>query len=186
MEKIQWQISVPIFRNRVILKQLGLAIGIPFGLVALVIGLTSGKSVYALYGLGIIVVLLFLTWRFIMAVYRGKYEAEFVLDGKGILCRTQAKQAKKNRIINSLTVVLGLLSGKPAAAGAGMLAQSRQEVSLRWNRVTRVKYKPKSRTILLRGGWTENIALFCADENYEQVEAFVRQNIPLPMKGDNR
>ncbi len=186
MEKIQWQISVPIFRNTVILKQLGLAIGIPFGLVALVIGLSSGKSVYTLYGLGFIVALLFFTWLFIMAVYRGRYEAEFVLDDKGILCRTQAKQAKKNRIINALTVVLGLLSSKPAAVGAGMLAQSRQEVFLKWNRVTKVKYKPNSRTILLRGGWTENIALFCADENYEQIEAFVRRNISLPTKRDDR
>lgn len=170
MEKIQWQISVPIFRNTVILKQLGIAIGIPFGLVALVIGLASGKSVYALYGLGLIAALLFFTWLFIMAVYRGKYEAEFVLDDKGVLCRTQTKQAKKNRVVNALTVVLGLLSGKPAAAGAGMLAQSRQEVFLRWNHITKVKYKPKSRTILLRGGWTEQIALFCADENYPQIE----------------
>ena len=62
MEKIQWQISVPIFRNTVILKQLGLTIGIPFGLVALVIGLSSGKSVYTLYGLGLIAALLFFTW----------------------------------------------------------------------------------------------------------------------------
>lgn len=186
MEKIQWQISVPIFRNTVILKQLGLAIGIPFGLVALVIGLTSGKSVYTLYGLGLIAALLFFTWLFIIAVYRGKYEAEFVLDGKGVLCRTQAKQAKKNRIINALTVVLGLLSGKPAAAGAGMMAQSQQEVSMRWNRITKVKYKPKSHTILLRGGWTENIALFCADENYEQIEVFVHRNTTLPKKGGGR
>jgi len=79
--------------------------GIPFGLVALVIGLASGKSVYALYGLGFITALLL----FIMAVYRGKYEAEFVLDDKGVLCRTQAKQSKKNRTVNALTVVLGLL-----------------------------------------------------------------------------
>lgn len=170
MEKIQWQISVPIFRNSVILKQLGIAVGIPFGLVAVVIGLTSGKSVYTLYGLGLIALLLLLSWLFIAVVYRGKYAAEFVLDEKGVLCRTHAKQAKKNRIINTLIVLLGLLSGKPTAAGAGMLAQSRQEVFLRWNRITKVKYKPKSRTILLRGGLTEQIALFCTDENYPQIE----------------
>lgn len=170
MENMQWQISIPIFKNTVILKQLGIAIGIPFGLVALVIGFASGKSVYVLYGLGLIGALLFFTWLFIMAVYRGKYEAEFVLDDKGALCRTQAKQANKNRIVNALTLVLGLLSGKPAAAGAGMLAQSRQEVFLKWNRVTKVKYKPKSHTILIRGGWTEQIALFCAAENYLQIE----------------
>lgn len=186
MEKIQWQISVPIFRNTVILKQLGLAIGIPFGLVALVIVLVSGRSLDTLYALGFIAALLILTWLFVMAAYRGKYEAEFVLDKKGALCRTQARQARKNRIINIFAVIFGLLSGRPAAAGAGILAQSRQEVSLRWNRVTRVKYKPKSHTILLQGGWTENIALFCADENYEQVEVFVRRNTTLPKKGGDR
>ena len=173
MEKIQWQISVPIFRNTVILKQLGLAIGIPFGLVVLVIGLTSGKSVYTLYGLGLIAALLLLSWLLILAVYRGKYEAEFVLDGQGVLCRTQAKQAKRNRVINALTVVLGFLSGKPAAAGAGMLAQSRQEVFLRWSRVTKVQYKLKNRTILLRGGLAEQIALFCTAESYPLIEQAV-------------
>jgi len=169
-EKIKWRISVPIFKNTVILKQLGLAIGIPFGLVALVIGLASGKSVYALYGLGLIAALLFFTWLFIMAVYRGEYEAEFVLDEKGVICRTQARQAKRNQIANALTVILGLFSGKPAAAGAGMLAQSRQETFLKWNHVTKVNYKPKSHTILLRGGWTEQVVLFCTEDNYTPVE----------------
>lgn len=185
-EAVRWEISVPIFKNTVILKQLGLAIGIPFGLVALVIVLVSGRSLDTLYALGFIAALLILTWLFVMAAYRGKYEAEFVLDKKGALCRTQAKQAEKNRIINTLTVILGLLTGKSAATGAGMLAQSRQEVFLKWNRVTRVKYKPNGRTVLLRGGWTESIALFCADENYEQVEVFVRRNTTLPKKGGDR
>lgn len=183
---VRWEISVPIFKNTVILKQLGLALGIPFGLVALVIVLISGRSRDTLYALGFIASPLILTWLFVMAAYRGKYEAEFVLDGKGVLCRTGAKQARKNRIINTLTVILGLLTGKPAAAGAGMLAESRQETFLRWNCITKVKYKSKRHTILLRGGWTENIVLFCTEENYETVEAFVRRNIPLPMKGDNR
>lgn len=170
MERIEWKISVPIFKNTVILKQLGIAVGIPFGLVAFVVGFASGKSVYVLYGLGLIVALLLFTLLFIVALYRGKYEVEFVLDNKGALCRTQTKQAKKNCVINALTVILGLLSGKPAVAGTGMLAQSRQETFLKWNRVTRVKYKPKSHTILLRGGWTEDIALFCTEDNYAPVK----------------
>jgi len=170
--KIEWRISVSIFKNTVILKQLGLAIGIPFGLITLVIVL-SGRSRDALYALGLVAALLILTWLFIMTVYRGKYEAEFVLDQKGALCRTQASQARKNRIVNALTVVLGLLSGKPAAAGAGILAQSRQDVFIRWNGVTKIRCKPKSCTILLRGSWTEQIALFCTRENYYAVEQFI-------------
>lgn len=176
-EEIRWKISVPIFMNMVILKQLGLAIGIPFGLVALIIVLVSGRSRDTLYALGFIAALLILTGLFIMAVYRGKYEAEFVLDGKGILCRTQAKQAKKNRIVNTLTVMLGLLSGKPAVAGAGMLAQSKQEVFILWSRVQTVKYKPHSHTILLRGSSGKHIALFCTGDNYMQTELFVNERL---------
>lgn len=173
MERTEWKISVPIFKNTLILQQLGIAIGIPFGIVALIVSIASGKSVYMLYGLGLIGTLLFLTWLFIMAVYRGNYDAEFVLDSDGALCRTQAKQAKKNWIINILTVFLGLFSGKPALAGAGMLAQSRQEVFLRWNRIKKVAYKPRSRTILLRAGWMESMALLCTEDNYAQVEKLV-------------
>lgn len=118
---IRWQISMPIFKNPVILRQLAVALGIPIGLVALIIGLSSGKGTDTLYALGLIVVVLVLAWLFIMAAYQGKYEAEFILDNKGALFRTQAKQAKKNRVINTLTVVLGLFTGRSAVAGAGLL-----------------------------------------------------------------
>lgn len=170
MDRIQWEISVPIFRNSVILKQLGIALGISFGLVAVIIWLISGEIIYSLYFLCLVAGLLFLTWLFILAVYGGKYDVEFELDSKGALSRTQSKQARKNRIINGLTIFLGMLSDKPSAVGAGKLAQSRQEVFLKWSKITKVKYKPRSFTILLRGGWTENIALFCSSENYYQIE----------------
>ena len=109
----------------------------------------------------------------IMIVYHGKYDVEYVVDNEGVHCRTQEKQANTNRLINGLTVALGLLSGKPSTAGAGMLAQSRQNEFLKWSHVTKARYKPKQKVIVLRGGWTENITLFCSKENYEQVEQIV-------------
>lgn len=172
---LQWEIKVSIFKNSVILKQLGLAIGIPFGLVALIIALSSKGSRDTIYALGLIALLLILTWLLIMLVYRGKYEVEFVLDNNGVLCRTKARQAKRNRVMNSLTVILGLLTGKPTVAGAGLLAQSRQEVFIRWSHVTKVKYKPQRHTVLIRSGWTDQIALFCTQDNYDLVERLIRQ-----------
>lgn len=172
---MEWKISVPIFKNTMILKQLGIAVGIPFGLVVIIIGASSGRSVDTLYGIGLIGLLLFFSWILVMAVYGGKYEVEFILNDEGVLCRTQAKQAEKNRIVNALTIALGLLTGKPAAAGAGLLARERQSVYLRWNRITKVSYQPEHRTILLRGDFTENIGLFCTKENYAIAEAFTRQ-----------
>lgn len=173
MTNMEWKISVLIFKDPIILKQLGIAVGIPFGLVVLTIVLTAGRSIYTLYALGLIGMLLFFTWAFVMVVYGGKYEVEFILNNEGVLCRTQEKQAGRNRIINALTVAAGLLSGKPAVAGAGLLAQKRQSVYLRWNRITKVSYQPVRRTILLRGGWTENIGIFCTKDNYSQVEMFI-------------
>lgn len=171
--EIQWRISVPLYKNTMIWRQLRLAAGIPFGLVTLVVALSSGKSVYVLYGLGLIAVLLFFIWMFIMAVYQGTYEAEFVLDDKGALCRTPAKRAIKSPVVNTLAAALEFLwrlSGRPAVTGSGLLARPQQTGSLRWDRVTEVKYKPKSRTILLRDGRRENVALFCTADNYAQVE----------------
>ncbi len=78
----------------------------------MILAITTGQAELALYILGICTALT-VTWLFYWRL-RGRYDAEFVLDRKGVLCRTQAKQAKKNRIVNALTVILGLLSGKPA------------------------------------------------------------------------
>lgn len=185
-EVLKWEINVSIFKNSVILKQLGLAIGIPFGLVALIIALSSKGSRDTIYALGLIASLLILTWLLIMIVYRGKYEVEFVLDNNGVLCRTKAKQAKRNRVINSLTVILGLFTGKPTVAGAGLLAQSRQEVFIRWSKVTEIKYKPQSQTVLIRSGWTENIALFCTQDNYILVERLIRQKTAQTVPVSNK
>lgn len=169
-EEVRWEISVPIFKNRIILKQLGLAIGIPFGLVLVIIWLASGFNIYTLYAFGLIIALFILTWLLLIVVYRGRYEVVFVLNCKGVLSFRQAKEVKKNQLVNGLTIVLGLLSGKPATVGAGMLALSRQKTFLKWKDVTKVIYKPESHTILLWGGWSEQVAVFCTGENYSQVK----------------
>jgi hypothetical protein len=46
MSKLNWEIYVPMFRNRFILKGLGLALGIPFGVVIVVIIITAGGDIF--------------------------------------------------------------------------------------------------------------------------------------------
>lgn len=171
-QEISWKISVPIFRNSIIIKQLAIAIGIPFGVVGLIIAITSGASRDTFYAIGLIAALMLFTWIFIMAVYRGRYEAEFVLDEKGVTCRTQEKQRNKNRIINTLTVILGFISGKPAVSGAGMLAQSGQKVFIRWKDVRKLKTDSKGKSIYIKGNFMEQIAVFCTADNYEEAVEF--------------
>jgi hypothetical protein len=179
VEKFEWSIQIPIFKNPVILKQLGIAIGIPFGLLLIFFFIVSTPEnrIYSLYALGAILLLFLLTYLFIILVYKGKYSVSFILDDKGIQSFTQADMVKKNKIINGLTIGLGLLAGKPTVAGAGMLANSKQTVGLKWNKVQRVKYNPRQNTILLRGNPMENIGVFCTPENYLFVEAFIKNKL---------
>lgn len=180
IEKVQWEINVPMFRNTVILKDLGIAIGIPFGILILILLIVSGGDIsadgigYPLIAIG---TLFFVSFLFIMLVYGGKYAAGYIIDAKGILNYTQKKQAKRNKIINSLLVVVGLLLGKPSAAGAGILAQSRQSVLVKWKSIRKVKVYPSSKSIVVKGGFAEKIALFCNDDNFEYVKDIILNKV---------
>lgn len=99
--KFCWEIDVPIFKNNVILKDLGIALGIPFG----------------------------------------------------------------------------LLSGRPSTAGAGILAQSRQSVLVKWKSIRKVKIYPSSKSIVIKGGFAEKIALFCSDDNFEYVKYIILSKV---------
>ena len=179
MNNIEWSIDVPIFKHSLILKQLGIAIGIPFGLLFIFFFLISNPEnrIYSLYAFGIILLLFLLTYLFIMLVYKGKYSVSFSMDDDGIRCTTRADMAKKNRIVNGLTVSLGLLAGKSSIAGAGLLANSKQTVYLKWNQIKNVKYDRNSQSIVLRSHPMESIGVFCTRENYSQVETFIKDKL---------
>ena len=177
-KRLQWEIYVPIFRNRFILQGLGLAIGLPFGVVIAVIVITAGGDIFgtdAKYALGLIALLFILTFFLIMIVYGGKYAPGVIVDETGIVNYTQIKHARRSRIINRLLIALGLFSGSPTAVGTGMIAQSRLEMRLRWKSIRKVRYYPKSHTILVRAGYMEKIAVFCTPENYSEVEKMIKE-----------
>ena len=167
-EQIAWTIRVPLFGNPVIRRQLGFAIGIPFGLLMLFLAFVQAWEVLIL-----IAGFLLLAYLFVLMIWGGKYDAGFRLDKTGIRNYTMKKQARKNRIINLLTLTLGLFSGKPAVAGVAILAQSRQDVLVKWNAVKKVKMYAKTRTVMVNAGFGENIAVFCTPENYASVVSFI-------------
>lgn len=178
-DDLAWTIQVPIFRNSLILKQLALAIGLPFGAVILFLFISSrpDNRIYAIYALGLVGLLFLLTCLLVWSLYGGKYDAGFVINQKGILCYTQSTQAKTNRIINGLTAVLGLASGQPTVTGAALLANAKQSTFLSWKDVRKVKFLPHQQTIMLRGAWTQRIALFCTPETYGPAEELLRRKI---------
>ena len=172
-DELKWEIDVSIFKNPLIVKQLGLAIGLPFGILIIILVLITTEIRYLFYSLALIGFLFLLTYIVIMVLYKGRYSVGFVIDNKGIRCYTQKKQAKKNRMINSLAIILGIFFRKPGVAGAGMLAQSRQDSRINWKHVKKISYRPRNFMILVKGNFAEHIAIFCTSENYEQVKSII-------------
>jgi len=176
MSYFNWETKVSIFKNRFILKEIGIAVGIPFGLLIVFILYISRGDIFgtdAKYAIGIIAILFALTSLFLLVVYKGKYAPGFIVDNEGIINYTQSKQAKTNLIVNLLSIVLGLFKGNFTVAGAGMLAHSKQVIKVKWKNVRKVKYYPKQYTVYVQGGFAERIAVFCTKENYGEVSKFI-------------
>ena len=178
-----WSIRVPIFKNALLLRQLGLAIGIPFGIIILILLLVSPGAPYLYYALGLIGLLLLLTGLVLLIVFRGTYDVDYKLGDREVTSRIQENQAAKYRRINRAAILLGLFARNYSAAGAGVLAQGRQGQVLAWKRVRKVTYRPKRRTIILKSVPGDSIVLFCTPENYACVEAYVSLKSKAPATG---
>jgi hypothetical protein len=180
MEKIQWEIYIKIFKNKFILKGLFFAIGIPFGVLVIVIIFLSGGDIMdtdAKYALFLIFLLFIITYIIIIIIYGGKYAPGFIIDDKGITNYTQDNQGKKNKIINTILIIFGLYGGNFSAAGSGVIAQSRQVIKIKWKEIRKVKYYPREYTIIVRGSFNNKLAIFCTKENYAEVENAIKEKI---------
>lgn len=171
MKNLSWDVEVPIFKNKIILKQLGFAIGIPFGLL-LFIMLIMG----AYYGAIMVVSLLILTAIIVMIVFKGTYDLHIEISDSGIKYKNQSKQAEKVRKMSFLAVILGFFAKTPTAAGAGLLSAGRIEMFVRWTDIRNVKYIDRQRTIMVKGGFSQNMALFCLEDNYESIKKIIDDN----------
>jgi hypothetical protein len=172
-KRIEWKIDIPIFRHPLILKQLGIAIGIPFGTLIILLIIFTQEIRYLIYALLLIGLTFLGTYLTIILAYQGKYKVGFIIDDTQLRCYTQKKQAKKNKIINSLAIILGMFSSKYSVSGAGMLAQSRQDTRIKWKNVKKVTYHPKKHFIHIKGNFADNMTVFCTQENYDQIASII-------------
>ena len=172
MDEFNWSIRMPFLKNRIIRNQLSLAIGIPFGILCVVL-----LAVQAYSGLAMVGGALVFGFLLVMLIFRGTYDVEFTLDDKGVTCETQSRQKKRVRRMATATTVMGVLAGNPTTVAAGLMAGARTKERLLWKRIRKVKYLERQSTIMLRAGFGESIAVFCTEENYKQVSAFIRHKL---------
>ena len=180
MNRIQWERTVSIFRNRFVLRGILLALGIPFAGILLLLAILTKYDIfgadakYVFFLIGIFAVLVVLL---VITLFSGKFAPGFIVDDEGIINYSQQKPAKKNKLFNMFLIVFGLFRGSYAPAGTEFLSQTRQIVKIRWNNLRKVHYYPKQYTILVKGGFTEKIILFCTKSNYAVVAQKVREKM---------
>lgn len=178
--EIHWDIVVLIFKNRVILQELGITLGIPFGMLLIVLALSTGGSffdnqttIFAAVFFGLFLAVSFL---FVLLVM-GRYPVSYVLDDSGISYTPQDKQEKRKRLVNTLAIVFGLLSGKPSVAGAGLLANTRQKMFLPWSKIKKIKKYPRSYTLVIYAKPAGKMGVFCTPKNYPEISAILEKHI---------
>jgi len=179
-EKLTWEAAVPLMRSTVVLRQLAIALLVPFTLVAsflLILQAIEGDLTWASAWQIVRIFLLImggfvlLSVLIILLFYGNRYEYRFTLDKQGITAATTGRTRKKNTIVN----VLLILSGRPSAAGAGLLAHSRQGEHIRWQDVDGLTAHAGRHEIVLRRGKRAVMLVQCTAENYEPVLNHIRQ-----------
>ncbi len=167
--EIKWAIRVPILKSGLILKQLGLTIGIPFGMLTVFLFV-----IQAYFGLLIVGVAVIFSLLLVSVIFRGTYDVEYILDQKGILCRNQTVQKDRVKKLSAAAFGLGLLSHNYAAAGAGALAGAGTEIKIPWKRIRKIKFNDKSATVSVYAGIGQSIALFCTEDRYPATKRFIQ------------
>ncbi|HUU75694.1 MAG TPA: zinc-ribbon domain-containing protein [Methanoregulaceae archaeon] len=86
--------------------------------------------------------------------------------------------SKKTSDVNTGIAVGGTLLGSLTAAGAGILAKSRENDFIRWDETRTVALNNKKKTVTVtRKSLVFPIRLYCTGENYKQVVKFIRQHV---------
>jgi hypothetical protein len=120
-------------------------------------------------GLGFLMVL-------VMVLFFGnRFRAGFSVTPSGVSFETAMRRAKWS---SRAAVLVGAVAGSPGTAGAGLLAQSSEDVSIPWGDVRRVKVHGEHCVLSIMNGWRVVIRLYCTPENFEQVHSLVGRYAP--------
>lgn len=94
-----------------------------------------------------------------------RQRARFIVSAKGVEYRAE----KRERAINRLAILAGLLTLNPTAAGAGTLAMTREKLFVPWDAIERVVVHSRPRVISLRNSWRTVLRLHCTPELFDEV-----------------
>jgi hypothetical protein len=104
-------------------------------------------------------------------IFGNRFPTRFAVNPEGVFYQSQSGRAAK---LNRAAIIIGLLARKPGAAGAGMLAASRESGGVDWEDVHKIREYPDQKVVSLMNSWRVVVRLYCTPDNYPRVLGLVR------------
>lgn len=176
-----WERDVPLLTNPAILRSVLLlwlvTAGVMCALVGGIVAVTDGlKSAVPIVEMCLTIVggLALLSFLIMVLLFGNRMRMAFAIDERGVVARVIDRRAKAT---NRLAFLMGMLAGRPGAAGAGLIAMSDEERSAVWSSIVEARYDSRHLTITLRNGWRPILHLFCSPENFREVADRVARSL---------
>lgn len=180
-DRIEWDAKMPVI-GRTEIRQVFLGIGIAglfltLFLVILELASPTPASVlnYLFVGMvmtGFILFLAVLAVLILHVITKGGHMYRFIIDPEGA-AYLPGKDAGR---MTDTMAVLGLLSGNPTVAGAGLIARGQASGGIRWREVKDVRLIPEEKKIYIaRKALVNPVLICCTDETYPVAVELVRR-----------
>lgn len=178
---LRWDIDIPLLTNVHMLRaMLTVTLGsaaLVGALVSLMLAVQGDWSaippllgLFAAAGLGFALLALLVMGL----VFGNRLRARFSVDDQGVGFQTRDRVAKAS---NRAALVLGLVLGRPGAAGSGLLAMTQEQQTLRWTGGFRAEFDAAHHSIGLRNRWRTLLRVYCTPDNHAAVCALIREQM---------
>ncbi|MBC7194888.1 MAG: hypothetical protein H5U37_04455, partial [Caldisericia bacterium] len=109
-----------------------------------------------------------------LIIFGNRMTLRFTLDKKGVLYEMIDTREKK---LSTLVIILGLLLKKPVTVGSGLIAKSLESIFFDFKNVLKSDFNDNKKIVFLKNEWRTLLAIYCKDENYEDVKEFINNKI---------
>ena len=181
----RWTYEYNMLRNPTILitvyKVLGISIGVVFVFTFLVSLFSGdmrswedvlGQGKLLLIMAGIMLVLGFVGYLIVAAVFGWKYQVLFEMTDDYVKHIQMPKQVKKAETLGWITVIAGAMAKQPTTMGAGLLSMAKSTSTSEFANVEFVKVRRRRNTIHVNYLLDKN-QVYAEDADFDFVEKFI-------------
>ena len=186
--KYRWTYPLDMLKNPsilfVLLKIFGILLSIPL-LIALISAAANndwqkiwdGFIKIWLIVMVVFFVIILISYLIVVWMNGGKYVVNFTMDEKRLIHEQVPVQYDRARKVGLLAALVGIFAKRPAAAGAGALAASRDTSISVFDKVRRVKPRRGQNLIKVNQSLERN-QVYVPDEDFDFVLDFIRKHCP--------